>query len=37
MVASYKIVIYLPNWFQRRIFLEIDQPESIIANGGHVC
>jgi hypothetical protein len=23
--------------FQRRIFLEIDQPETRIADGGHVC
>jgi hypothetical protein len=34
--ASFNILLYLAKWFQRR-FLEIDQPETRIACGGHVC
>jgi len=34
--ASCKILLYLAKWFQRRIFLEIDQPETRIVYGGHV-
>jgi hypothetical protein len=35
--ASFNILLYLAKWFQRRRFLEIDQPETRIACGGHVC
>jgi len=35
--ASYQISIHLAKQFQRRRFLEIDQSETIIACGGHVC
>jgi len=31
------MLLYLAKWFQRRRFLEIDQPETRIAYGGHVC
>jgi hypothetical protein len=34
--ASYQVSVYLAKWFQRR-FLEIDQSETRIACGGHVC
>jgi hypothetical protein len=36
--ASYQVSVYryLAKWFQRR-FLEIEQPETRIAIGGHVC
>jgi hypothetical protein len=34
--ASYQVSVHLAKWFQRRIFLEIDQSETIIACGGHV-
>ena len=34
--ASYQLSVYLTMQFQRR-FLEIDQSETIIACGGHVC
>jgi hypothetical protein len=37
MIASCKISLYLARRFQRRRFLEIDQPETRIANGSHVC
>jgi hypothetical protein len=33
--ASYKVSVHLAKWFQRRIFLEIDQSEKRIACGGH--
>jgi hypothetical protein len=35
--ASYQVSVYLEKWFQRRRFLEIDQSETRIAYGGHVC
>jgi len=36
--ASYQVSVHLAKRFQRRIFfLEIDQPETIIAYGDHVC
>jgi hypothetical protein len=35
--ASYQISNQLALRFQRRIFLEIDQSETRIACGGHVC
>ena len=37
IVASCKILLYLAKWFHRRRFLEIDEPETRIAHGGHVC
>ena len=33
--ASCKMLLYLVKWFQRRRILEIDQPETRIAYGGH--
>jgi hypothetical protein len=33
--ASYKVSVHFANQFQRRIFLEINQPETRIAYGGH--
>ena len=35
--ASYKVSVHLAKRLQRRIFLEIDQPETRIAYSGHVC
>jgi hypothetical protein len=35
--ASYQVLVHLAKWFQRRMFLEIDQSETKIAYGGHVC
>jgi hypothetical protein len=35
--ASYQVSDHLAMWFQRRRFLEIDQSETRIARGGHVC
>jgi hypothetical protein len=39
MVASYQVSIHWAKRFQRRRFfyLEINQSETIIACGGHVC
>jgi hypothetical protein len=37
MVASHQISVHLAKQFQRRRFLEIDQSETRIAFGGHVC
>ena len=34
--ASYQVLFHLAKWFQRRIFLEIDQSETRTACGGHV-
>jgi hypothetical protein len=34
--ASYQVLVQLVKRFQRR-FLEIDQPETRITSGGHVC
>jgi hypothetical protein len=35
--ASYQISVHLGKLFQSRRFLEIDQSETRIACGGHVC
>jgi hypothetical protein len=35
--ASYQVSVHLAEWFQRRRILEIDQPETRIAYGRHVC
>jgi hypothetical protein len=35
--ASHQISVHLAKQFQRRRFLEIDQPETSIAYGSHVC
>ena len=35
--ASNQISVHLAKQFQRRRFLEIDQSETRIAYGGHVC
>jgi hypothetical protein len=35
--VSYKVSVHSAKQFQRRRFLEIDQSETIIAYGGHVC
>ena len=35
--ASYQISVHLAKQFQRRRFLEIDQPETRIAYSSHVC
>jgi hypothetical protein len=35
--ASYQVLVHMVKQFQRRKFLEIDQPETRIAYGGHVC
>jgi hypothetical protein len=35
--ASYQVSVHLAKWFQRRRFLEIDQLETKIACGGHIC
>jgi hypothetical protein len=35
--ASYQVSVHLAKWFQRRIFLKIDQSERRIACGDHVC
>jgi hypothetical protein len=35
--ASYQVSVHLAKWFQRRRFLEIDQSETSIVYGGHVC
>jgi hypothetical protein len=35
--ASYQVSVQLVKRFQRRRFLEIDQSETRIAYGGHVC
>jgi hypothetical protein len=35
--ASYQVSVHLTKWFQRRRFLEIDQSETRIACGGHIC
>jgi hypothetical protein len=35
---SYQVSVYLAKRFQRkRFFLEIDQSETRIASGGHIC
>ena len=35
--ASCKSLLYLTKWLRRRILLEIDQPETRIVYGGHIC
>jgi hypothetical protein len=35
--ASYQVSVHLAERFQRRRFLEIDQSETKIACGGHIC
>jgi hypothetical protein len=35
--AHYQVLIHLAKWFQGRRFLEIDQSETRIAFGVHVC
>jgi hypothetical protein len=35
--ASYQVSVHLAKQFQKRRFLEIDQPETKIAYGGHGC
>ena len=35
--ASYQVSVHLAKWFQRRRFLEINQSETRIVCGGHVC
>ena len=35
--ASYQVSVHLAKQFQRRRFLEINQPETRIAHGSHVC
>ena len=37
MDASYQVSDHLAKQFQRKRFLEIDQSETQIACGGHVC
>jgi hypothetical protein len=35
--VSHQVWVYLAKQFQRKRFSEIDQPETRIACGGHVC
>jgi hypothetical protein len=35
--ASYQVSVHMAKQFQRRRLLEIDQSETRIACGGHVC
>jgi hypothetical protein len=35
--ASHQVSVHLAKQFQGRKFLEINQPETRIANGSHVC
>ena len=35
--ASYQVLVHLARQFQRKFFLDIDQSETRIACGGHVC
>jgi hypothetical protein len=35
--ASYQVSVYLAKRFQREDFLEINQSETTIVCGGHVC
>jgi hypothetical protein len=35
--ASYQVLVHLAKRFQRTRFLEIDQLETRIANGSHIC
>ena len=35
--ASYQVSVHLVKWFQKKRFLEIDQSETRIACGSHIC
>ena len=35
--ASYQVLVHLAKRFQRKRFLEIDESETRIACGGHIC
>ena len=35
--STYRVTVHLAKQFQRRKFLEINQSQTIIACGGHVC
>jgi hypothetical protein len=35
--ASYQVLVHLAKWLQRRRFKKIDQSQTRIACGGHVC
>jgi hypothetical protein len=35
--ASYQVLVHLAKRFRRRKFVEIDQSETRIACGGHIC
>jgi hypothetical protein len=35
--ASHQVLVHLAKQFQKRRFLEINQPETRIAYGSHVC
>jgi hypothetical protein len=35
--ASYQVSVHLAKWFQRRRYLEINQSETRIACGSHIC
>jgi hypothetical protein len=35
--ASHQVSVHLAKQFQKKRFLEINQPETRIACGGHVC
>jgi hypothetical protein len=35
--ASYQVSIHLAKWFQKGRFLKIDQSETRVVYGGHVC
>ena len=35
--VSYQVSVHLAKWFQRTRFLEIDQLETSIAYGSHIC
>jgi hypothetical protein len=35
--ASYQVSVHMAKQFQRKDFLEIDQSETRIACGGHIC
>ena len=37
IVAFYQVSVHLVKWFRRRRFLEIDQSETRIDYGSHVC
>jgi hypothetical protein len=37
IAASHQVLVHLAKQFQKRRILEINQPETRIAFGGHVC